>query len=224
MKLAPQILFSSLFGLAFFGIALFLPAWTFDYWQAWVFIAVFSVIGLVSSIYLAVGNPDALRRRMRAGPTNETRPVQQIVISGTVLMVLATLVVSALDHRFGWSSVPVGVVVTGIVLVAVGLTLAQLVVIQNGYAGANIVVEDGQPLVSTGLYGVVRHPMYSGVGIMMVGTPPALGSYWGLLAVVAILPLLAVRILDEEMMLTADLAGYREYRTRVRYRVIPYVW
>jgi protein-S-isoprenylcysteine O-methyltransferase Ste14 len=213
-----------LFGLVFFGVALFLPAWTFDYWQAWLFIAVFIAASIIPSGYLAVRNPAALQRRMKAGPTAETRPAQRIIISGIVMSVVATLVVSSLDHRFGWSSVPVSVVVLGAVLVFAGLSLAQLVVVQNSYAAATITVEDDQPLISTGLYGLVRHPMYFGTLVMMIGTPLALGSLWGLLAVAAAVPVLAARILDEEKMLIEELAGYREYSTQVHYRLVPYLW
>lgn len=224
MKIALQTIASMLFGLVFFGVALFLPAWTFDYWQAWVFIAVFIAASLISGVYLAVRNPAALQRRMRAGPTAETRPAQRIIISAIVLSVVATLVISALDHRFGWSTVPMPVVVLGDVLVFVGLSLAQLVVVQNGYAGAAITVEDEQPLISTGLYGMVRHPMYFGTLIMMIGTPLALDSLWGLLAVAVSVPILAARIFDEEKMLTEELAGYREYMTKVDHRLVPYLW
>jgi protein-S-isoprenylcysteine O-methyltransferase Ste14 len=219
-----QTVGSAVFGVAFFGVALFLPAWTFGYWQAWFFIAVFITASIIPSVYLAVRNPAALQRRMKAGPTAETRPVQRVLISAIVLSVVATLVVSSLDHRFGWSTVPVWVVVLGNVLVFVGLSLAELVVVQNGYAGATITVEDEQPLVSTGLYGLVRHPMYSGTLIMMIGTPLALGSLWGMLAVALTLPVLAARILDEEKMLNEELGGYREYTTQVRYRLVPHLW
>jgi protein-S-isoprenylcysteine O-methyltransferase Ste14 len=224
MKLALQTAASTLAGLAFFAVLLFWPAATFDYWQAWVFIAVFMVATIVPSAYLAVRDPAALERRMHAGPTAETRPMQRVVISCTVLSVVALLVVSALDHRFGWSSVPLPVIVLGVVLVAVGLLVAQLVVIQNRYAAATISVEAEQPLVSTGLYGRVRHPMYVGALVMMFGTPLALDSYWGLVALVPGLLALAARIVDEEKMLTEQLDGYRDYRVRVPYRLVPHVW
>jgi protein-S-isoprenylcysteine O-methyltransferase Ste14 len=224
MKIALQTLASGLFGLAFFGVALFVPAGTFHYWQAWVFIAVFIVATLVPSIYLAVKDPAALQRRMKAGPTAETRTLQKLVITGTIVAVVAVLVVSALDHRFGWSHVPTPVVVLGNVLVAVGLGLAQLVVIQNSYAAATITVEADQKVVSTGLYGLVRHPMYFGTLIMMIGTPLALDSYWGLLAMVLALPMLAARIDDEEKMLRQELDGYDEYTQKVHYRLLPGVW
>ena len=224
MKLAIQTLASMLFGVLFFGLALFLPAQTFDYWQAWVFIAVFMAASIVPSIYLAGKDPAALRRRLKAGPTAETRPVQRIVITATVLSVAALLVLSAFDHRFGWSSVPVPVVIVGDVLVGIGLLGAQLVVIQNGHAAATITVEAGQEVVSTGLYGVVRHPMYVGTLIMMAGTPLALDSYWGLIVLIPALLALAARIVDEEKMLTEELTGYDAYKRKVRARLVPGVW
>ncbi len=224
MRNALQIIASMVFSLVFFGTALFLPAWTLHYWQAWTFIAVFTVAAAMSSLYLAVRNPAALQRRLKAGPTAETRPAQRIIISAIVLSVIATLVISAFDHRFGWSAVPVYMVVIGNVLVFAGLSIAQLVVVQNGYAAATITVEEDQPLITTGLYGLVRHPMYFGTVIMMVGTPPALGSLWGLLAVVGALPVLAARISDEERMLVEELPGYGEYMAKVRHRLVPGVW
>ncbi|CAN5478165.1 isoprenylcysteine carboxylmethyltransferase family protein [soil metagenome] len=224
MRTVAQTVLSTVLGLLFFGTALFLPAWTFDYWQAWVFIAVFMIATLGPSLYLAIKYPAALQRRLHAGPTAETRPVQRIVTIAIFTSVLALLVVSALDHRFGWSSVPLAVVVVGDVLVAAGLVVAQFVVIQNNYAAATITVEAGQPLVSTGLYGVVRHPMYLGALVMMLGTPLALDSFWGLPVLIPGVVTLMVRIGDEENMLTDELTGYREYRERVPYRLVPYVW
>ncbi|BBY52075.1 membrane protein [Mycolicibacterium arabiense] len=224
MKLVLRTVAAMAFSVVFFGVALFVPAGTVDYWQAWVFIAVFLTATMVPSAYLAVRNPAALARRMKAGPTAETRPAQRIIMSATVLLVIAALVVSALDHRFGWSSVPLWLIIAGDVLVVGGLVLSQLVVVQNSYAAATITVEADQPLVSTGLYGVVRHPMYLGALIMMVGMPPALDSLWGLAVVAVALPVLAARILDEEKMLRQELPGYPEYASRVRKRLMPGVW
>jgi protein-S-isoprenylcysteine O-methyltransferase Ste14 len=224
LKIAVQTLASGIFGVAFFAALLFWPGGTLNYWQAWVFIAVFIVCTLVPSAYLAVKDPAALQRRMKAGPTAETRSVQKLVMTGTILAVIAVLVISALDHRFGWSSVPTPIVIVGNILVAVGLVVAQLVVIQNSYAAATITVEEDQKVVSTGLYGLVRHPMYVGTLIMMIGTPLALDSYWGLLAIVLALPVLAARIEDEEKMLRQELDGYDEYTRKVHYRLVPGVW
>jgi protein-S-isoprenylcysteine O-methyltransferase Ste14 len=224
MRLALQMTASLVFGVAFFGLALFWPAGTFDYWQAWAFIAIFFGSSILPTAYLAVKQPEALRRRMQVGPTAETRPAQRIIISLTVLLVAVTYVVSALDHRFGWSTVPLAAIIVGLVLTAVGIVAAQLVIIQNGYASANITVESDQPLVSTGLYGVVRHPMYSSVVINMIGTPLALDSLWGFIPVALAVPVLAARVVDEERLLATDLSGYTEYRQQVPYRLVPHVW
>lgn len=224
MKIVLQTLASALFGVAFFAVLLFWPAGTLNYWQAWVFIAIFIVNALVPSCYIALKDPATLQRRMKVGPAAETRTLQKLVITAVVVAVVAVLVVSALDHRFGWSHVPVPVIVGGDILVALGLGVAQLVVFQNSYAAATITVEAGQKVVSTGLYGLVRHPMYAGTLVMMIGIPLALDSYWGLLAVVSALPVLAVRIDDEEQMLRQELDGYDEYTQKVHYRLVPGVW
>jgi len=224
MKVAIQAIASGLIGLVVFGLLVFWPAGTFDYWQGWAFIAVFAASTMIPSLYLAAKNPAALERRMQAGPAAETRPLQKFIISFAFLSLGATIVVSALDFRFGWSSVPAAISVIGDVLVALGLGISMIVTIQNGYAAANVKVESGQDLVSTGLYGVVRHPMYFGNVVLMIGIPLALGSYWGLLFVIPGLAVLATRILDEEKVLTQQLAGYRDYAQRVHYRLVPYVW
>ncbi|WP_020099354.1 isoprenylcysteine carboxylmethyltransferase family protein [Mycobacterium sp. 360MFTsu5.1] len=224
MKLALQALASAAGGIVFFAVLLCVPAGTIHYWQAWVFIAVFMVATMGPSMYLAVKHPDALARRMHGGPTAETRPIQKVAIWAILASVIATGVVSALDWRFGWSYVPTAVVVLGNVVVAVSLLAAQWVVIQNNFAGASISVEDNQPVISTGLYGIVRHPMYICALIMMLATPLALGSYWGLIPVLAAAPALMARIFDEEKMLRAELPGYIDYTRKVRYRLLPYVW
>jgi protein-S-isoprenylcysteine O-methyltransferase Ste14 len=217
-------LVSATLGLAAFGLILFLPAGTFHYWQAWVFLAVFALATWIPSVYLMRTNPAALERRMRAGPLAETRTLQRIVITVVFISFPAMFVVSALDHRFGWSPVPATVSLVGDVLVAIGLGIAMLVVIQNGYAAANITVEAEQKVVSTGLYGLVRHPMYTGNVILMIGVPLALGSYWGLVFLIPGLIVLVLRIGDEEHLLRHELNGYREYAQQVHYRLVPYVW
>lgn len=223
MKTVGKVLTSGTLGVVSFGLMLFLPAGTFHYWQAWVFLTVFALSTWIPGVYLLRTNPAALDRRMR-GPFAETRPLQQLVVLFLFVCFFAMFVFSALDHRFGWSTVPASISVIGDVLVAVGLGVAMLVVIQNSYAAVNITVEAGQKLVSTGLYGLVRHPMYTGNIILMLGVPLALGSYWGLLFVVPGLFVLALRISDEENMLDHELSGYHEYTQRVRYRLVPFVW
>lgn len=224
MKTAIRLMASSVFGTAATVLILFGPAGTFNYWQAWVFLAVFTAASLGPTIYLAKANPAALQRRMHAGPRAETRAAQKVIITGSFLVLFAMMAVSALDHRMGWSTVPPWVSVLGDALVASGLGLAMLVIIQNSYAAATVTVETGQQVASGGVYKLVRHPMYVGNVIMMVGMPLALGSYWGLLFVVPGIAVLVFRILDEEKLLITDLPGYREYAQHVRYRLVPNVW
>ena len=211
MKLFIQAVAASLSGLVFFGLFLFGPAGTFRYWEAWVFVAVFAVMSTGLTVYWGLRKPEVLRRRMRAGPIAETRPAQKVAMVGIIATVIAVCVVSALDHRFGWSQVPIAVVVVGNVLVGAGLGLALVVVNQNEFAAATITVEAQQPVISTGLYGVVRHPMYSFASLMIVGMPLALDSYWGLVTVAPAVAAFALRIIDEEKALHSELAGYDEY-------------
>ena len=224
MKVVLSYLTAGLVGLVVFGLMVFWPAGTFDYWQGWVFIAVFAASTNLPSIYLLVKDPAALERRMRVGPAAETRPLQRVIHSILLLSMVAMIVVSALDFHFGWSSVPAPICLVGDVVVAAGLLFSMLVVIQNGYASTNITVESGQELVSTGVYSIVRHPMYLGIVVLMIGTPLALGSFWGLVFVVPGLILLPVRIVDEEKVLTAELAGYPDYTQQVHHRLVPFLW
>lgn len=224
MKTIPKMLIFGLVELVVFGSMLFLPAGTFNYWQAWVFLAVVAVWAWAPSIYVLRTNPAALQARMRGGPTAETRMAQKIVIAGLYLSLAVMVVVSVLDHRFGWSRVPTPICVVGDVLVTVGLGVVALVIIQNSYAAATVQVREGQTVVSTGLYGLVRHPMYTGNVIMMVGIPLALGSYIGLVFVIPGLIVLAARIGDEEKLLQEELSGYSEYIHKVRYRLAPGMW
>ncbi len=224
MKTAIQAVTTSIIGFGAFLLMVFLPAGTFHYWRGWAFIAVFAVATMIPSVYLAVTNPAALQRRMQAGPAAESRPLQKIIITFAFVSMGAMIVVSALDYRYGWSSVPAAVSVIGDILVGTGLLIAMITTIQNGYAAANINVESGQQVVSTGVYSVVRHPMYFGNVVMIIGVPLALGSYWALLFIVPGVAVLATRILDEEKALAQDLAGYDDYTHKVHYRLVPGVW
>ena len=206
------------------GLLVFVPAGTVDYWQAWTFLAVFACAAWIPSIYLQATNPVALQGRMRSGPIAEGRTVQKIVMIGLYGSLAAICVISGLDHRLGWSSVPPVVSLIGDVTVAVGLGVVVLVAIQNRYASTTVQVASGQQVVSTGLYGLVRHPMYTGNVLMLVGLPLALGSYWALALVVPGVAVLAARIHDEEKLLREELEGYREYAEQVRSRLIPHVW
>jgi protein-S-isoprenylcysteine O-methyltransferase Ste14 len=220
----PKALLVGLVEPVIFGLALFLSAATLRYWQAWVFLAVYTVSMWISGIYLLRTNPVALQRRMRAGPSAETRTAQKIIIGGWYLSLAAALILSGFDHRFGWSPVPTALCLVGDVLVAAGVGVVMLVVVQNSHAAPTVRVEADQKLVSTGLYRLVRHPMYTGNVIMLTGIPFALGSYWGLGLLMPGVIVLAFRIRDEEKLLKQELDGYREYIQKVRYRLVPCLW
>ena len=224
MSIGLRTAVQSVIALLAFGLLLFVPAGTLHYWQAWVFLAVFTIAMLYSTVYLVRKDPAVVERRMRAGPKAETRPVQKVVAASITILYCAQLVFSALDHRFGWSPAPPALSLIGDALVAIGLGIAIFTVNQNSYAAVNITVEESQKVVSTGLYGLVRHPMYMGALIMLAGIPLALDSYWGLALLVPVVIVFAVRIGDEEKMLEQELAGYREYAQKVHYRLVPHVW
>lgn len=224
MKLGIQTLGTFLFGAVVLGILLFLPAWTFNYWQAWVFIVVFGISTNAIGVYLSLKDPELLERRKKGGPIAETRMAQKIIISLAFLSLIGVMVFSALSYRFGWSPVPAYVALLGDLLVALGLFVDLLVFRQNSYGGTSIEVVSEQKVISTGLYARVRHPMYGGVLIMVAGIPLALGTWWGLAIIPLTLPILIWRILDEEEMLRKELPGYTEYMQKVRYRLVPYLW
>ncbi|OBJ70862.1 isoprenylcysteine carboxylmethyltransferase family protein [Mycobacterium sp. 1274756.6] len=221
MKAILNMLASGSLGLAAFAALLFVPAGTFGYERAWILLAIFAAFAWLSSLYFLRRNPQMLQRRKVAA---ETRGQQKALVTGIFLLWASMFVVSALDHRFGWAAVPAAVSGVGYVLVLVGLSGAFLVMVQNSHASVTVQVETGQRLVSTGLYGLVRHPMYACNVFLLVGTPLALGSYWGLIFVVPELLLFALRILDEEKLLQRELRDYTDYMQRVRYRLAPGVW
>jgi protein-S-isoprenylcysteine O-methyltransferase Ste14 len=213
-----------LIGVIALGVLLFLPAWTLAYWQAWVFIVVFCASTSAIGVYLTLKDPALLERRKKVAPSREQSMKQNIIISIAILSTLSLLVFCAFDHRFAWSPVPPTLSVLGDVLVALGLLINLMVFRENSYGGSSIQTFEGQKVISTGLYARVRHPMYVGVVIMVAGIPLALGSWWGLLILALTIPVLMMRILDEEKLLEKDLRGYKEYEQKVRYRLVPYLW
>jgi len=203
---------------------LFTTAGTVNYWQAWVFLLILITLSLLITIYLIRNDPELLRRRMRGGPTAEKRVSQRVIMIFTSLGFIGLLVVPGLDHRFSWSTVPLAVVIAGDALVALGYYFIFLVFRQNTYSSATIELAANQKVIDSGPYSLLRHPMYAGALLYLLGTPLALGSYWGLVPFVAVIPFLIWRIFDEEMMLIRELEGYGEYKQRVRYRLVPGVW
>jgi protein-S-isoprenylcysteine O-methyltransferase Ste14 len=206
------------------GGLLFVAAGTVDYWQAWVFLGVFGASGLAITVYLMKRDPKLLARRVRGGPTAEKEPTQKIIQTFTALGFIAMLVVPALDHRWHWSAVPPEAVVAADILVVVGFVLIYFVYKENSFASATIELAPEQKVISTGPYALVRHPMYFGGLLMLLGMAVALGSWYGLLALAAMMPALLWRLRDEEKFLVKRLQGYSEYRNKVRYRLVPFVW
>lgn len=206
------------------GLLLFLPAGTIRYWQAWVYLSIFTVASVLTTLYLMRKDPALLERRMRGGPTAEKRPSQKFIMLCTSIGFIALLVVPAFDHRLGWSTVPLGGVVAGDMLVAIGFYLISIVYRENTYTSATIEVAENQTVISSGPYAVVRHPMYASASLYLLGTPLALGSYWGLVPFAMTMPFLIWRLVDEERFLATKLPGYTEYQRRVRRRLVPFIW
>ena len=206
------------------AVLLFLSAGTLDYWQAWVFLIVFGASALAITVYLMKNDPKLLKRRVYAGPTAEKETSQKIIQSITAVGFIALLVVPALNHRFGWSAVPLCGVVAGDILVALGFLIIFVVYKENSFASAIIEVDPEQIVISTGLYAHVRHPMYLGGLVLLLGIPFSLGSWWGVFVLVLMMPALIWRLFDEERFLAKNLPGYSAYRNRVRYRLVPFIF
>jgi protein-S-isoprenylcysteine O-methyltransferase Ste14 len=206
------------------GLLLFIPAGSLHYWQAWAYLSVFMGASVLTTLDLLTRDPALLKRRMHGGPTAEKEPTQRVIMLFTSAGFIALLVVPALDYRFRWSAVPIAAVLAGDLLVAVGFYFIARVYRENTFTSATIEVAQGQRVVATGPYAIVRHPMYASASLYLLGTPLALGSYWGFLAVAMMMPFLIWRLLDEEQLLARDLPGYTDYQTRVPYRLVPFVW
>jgi len=210
--------------IAALAILLLAPAWTLDYWQAWVYLLVFAASSALITAYLWKNDPKLLERRINAGPGAEHERSQKLIQLLASCVFIGAMILPSLDHRFSWSAIPLSIVITGDVLVALGFLIVFLVFKANTFTGATIAVAPGQKVVSSGPYAVVRHPMYSGALVMLLGTPLALGSWWGLLMFIPMTFTIAWRARDEERFLFKNLSGYKEYCQVVKYRLVPFVW
>ena len=208
-------------GIPFIALIILLPAGTWNYWQGWMFLTTLLLPMLVSTVYLFKNDPALLERRLRM---REKESAQQKIIGVLAIYFLIAFTLPGFDVRFGWSSVPPLVSILADGLVFAGYMITFWVLTVNSYLSRTVEVDAGQKVVSTGPYGLVRHPMYAGVIVMYLASPLALGSYWAILPAALVIPLLTARIINEEQVLLRDLPGYAEYRQKVKYRLLPGIW
>ena len=208
-------------GIPFIALIIILPAGTWNYWQGWMYLTTLLLPMLVSTVYLFKNDPALLERRMRM---REKESAQQKIIGVLAIYFLLAFTLPGLDVRFGWSNVPPLVSVLADALVFAGYMVTFWVLTVNSFLSRVVEVDTGQKIVTTGPYAIVRHPMYFGVALLYIASPLALGSYWAVLPALMILPLLAARIRNEEELLLREVAGYAEYRQKVKYRLLPGIW
>ena len=221
MKLLLNGLTKLIFGIVLIGLLLFLPAWTFEYFGAWIFMGVLLIPVMIMGVVLFIKAPALLEKRLQ---NKEKETTQKGVIALSGLMFIGGFVLSALDFRFGWSYVPLWLTITAAVIFLAGYGMYAEVMRENAYLSRAVEVQEGQKVVDTGLYGVVRHPMYLATLLMFLPMPLILQSFWGLIPF-AIYPFAIVaRILNEEKVLISGLEGYEEYKNKVKYRLIPFIW
>lgn len=220
-KLMMNALVKYSMGLVMVGLLLFLPAGTFDYWNAWLFIGLLFIPMLLLGIVLAVKSPDLLEKRLNS---KEKESEQSVVVILSLIMFLGGFIVSALDFRFGWSKMPTVVVIVAAIILLISYGLYAEVMRENAYLSRTVEIQEEQKVVDTGLYGIIRHPMYSVTTLLFLSIPLVLGSWIGLIIFLAYPMILVKRIKNEEKVLEEGLQGYKEYKEKVRYRMIPFVW
>ena len=203
------------------GVLLLLPAGTLTWWQGWLFMAILFVPMFIAGLVMMAKAPDLLRKRLEA---DEDEDEQKAVVALSAIMFVAAFVVAGLGFRFGWPSFPVWASWAGVAVFLASYALYAEVMRENAYLSRTIEVQDGQHVVDTGLYGVVRHPMYSATLVLFLSMPIVLGSPFSFIVMLAYLPIIAKRIRNEEVVLVDGLEGYAEYMERVRWRLIPHIW
>ncbi len=215
-----QALTKFVFGLLLVGLLLFLPAGTFAYWQAWLFIGILFVPMFIAGIVLMIRQPKLLRKRLDA---KEQQQEQKWVVALSGLMFIAVFVVAGLSHRFGWYMLPDWAVFVATVVFLAAYALYAEVMRENVWLSRTIEVQHNQQVVSTGLYGIVRHPMYSATLLLFLSMPLVLASPWSFAIMLLYIPIIALRIRNEEQVLERELKGYTEYKQRVKYKLIPFI-
>jgi protein-S-isoprenylcysteine O-methyltransferase Ste14 len=208
----------------FLALVIFLPAWSLQFWQGWLYWLIFGLLCLVLGLYFARHDPALVARRMEAGPKAEKEPRQKLILTCASVTLIALYVVSGLDHRFRWSSVSSWLVLIADLLVILAAYGFYVTFRENSYAASTVTVETGQPVISSGPYAAVRHPMYTAAVILYVATPLALGSWWGLVPAAVLVAVIVWRLMDEEAYLARHLSGYADYQRHVRARLVPGFW
>ena len=221
MKLAVKGFIKFLFGLVLVGALLFFPAGSFAYANAWLFILLLFVPIFILGVVLLIKSPALLEKRLNS---KEEEGTQKVVVALSGLLFFAGFIVAGLDYRFAWSKVPTWVVVLASVILLVSYALYAEVMRENAYLSRKVEVQEGQKVVDTGLYGVVRHPMYAITIWLFLSIPVVLGSWWSLLCFTPYVIIIAVRIVNEEKVLESGLDGYADYKKRVKYRLVPFIW
>ena len=221
LRLMTQGLVKLFAGMILLGALVFLPSWTFRYLGGWLFLGILFVPMLILGAGLLVRSPELLEKRLNH---KEKEAAQKGVIALSGMIFPLGFVLSALDFRFGWSRVPLWLTLGGAALFLIGYALYAEVMRENAYLSRTVEVQEGQRVIDTGLYGVVRHPMYLATLLMFLPIPLILQSLWGLIPFALYPLILVIRILNEEKVLTEGLAGYADYKTKVRYRLIPLIW
>ena len=220
-KLFIQALTKFLVGLLLVGLLLFLPAGTFGYWQAWLFIGILFVPMFIAGIWLMFSSPKLLRKRLSA---KEEQGEQKWLVALSGLLFIAMFIVAGLNFRFGWLLMPDWMTYVAAGIFLLGYALYAEVMRENVWLSRTVEVQENQQVIDTGLYGIVRHPMYSATLILFLAMPLVLNSVWSFVLMLLYIPIIVKRIRNEEIVLERDLAGYKEYKQRVRYRLIPFVW
>jgi protein-S-isoprenylcysteine O-methyltransferase Ste14 len=208
----------------FMAALIFLPAGTLDYWQGWVYLGLFVACCALITASLLKHDPALVARRLEVGPKAEREPAQKRIQWVASLCLSALYVVSALDYGQAWSFVPLSLVLIGDLLVVLGFAVMYRVFRENSFAAATVTVEAGQRVIATGPYARVRHPMYAGALLLILGTPLGLGSWWGLAVFIPSVAVLVARLRNEEQFLLRNLAGYGDYCSRVNFRLVPGFW
>ncbi|EOH74327.1 methyltransferase family protein [Enterococcus malodoratus] len=214
-------LFKFVIGFIMLGILLFFPAGSFTFWNAWLFISLLFLPMIALGIILWLKAPDLLEKRLN---TKERETEQKEVIAGSLIMFILGFVLAGLDFRFKWSMVPDWVVIIASIVFLAGYLLYAEVMRENAYLSRTVEVQENQTVIDTGLYGLVRHPMYFATLLMFLSIPFILGSLFAV-PIFLIYPFLIIkRIMNEEAILAEELAGYKEYQKKVNYRLLPYIW